>query len=373
MEQDGWQCVFANDICKDKKETYVANFDDEHFYLEDVWELTGKLDALPDSAFLTTASFPCTDLSVAGARKGLKGAQSGTLHAFIEIVELLKKDGRQPPMIMLENVQGFLTSHQGKDVAYTVNELNRLGYVVDIIELDAKHFTPQSRPRVFVFAVVDELAKAVMNVDFDCSPLSAWWQKFNQHPECRTKKIRDVITANPDCSWGLFDLPSLPVRQNSLSDIIEMLPDDSAYWWSAEKTEKLYSQMSDKHKEVLHQMMQGRHFSYGTIYRRIRQGQTRAELRTDGIAGCLRTPKGGSSKQIVIRAGNGSFSVRFLTPREYARLQGVDDSYVLPSRDTAGYFAMGDAVCVPALHWISTNILSNAYNEWVRLELSKAA
>ena len=78
-----------------------------------------------------------------------------------------------------------------------------------------------------------------------------------------------------------------------------------------------------------------------------------AELRTDGIAGCLRTPRGGSSKQILVRAGNGGWGVRLLTPREYARLQGVRDSFVLPKNVNKGYFAMGDAVCVPAIEHLS--------------------
>ncbi|TON82350.1 hypothetical protein CGH50_25955 [Vibrio parahaemolyticus] len=91
---------------------------------------------------------------------------------------------------------------------------------------------------------------------------------------------------------------------------------------------------------------------------------SRAELRTDGIAGCLRTPKGGSSKQILVQVGKGEFKVRFLTPREYARLQGVDDNFVLSSKDTLAYFAMGDAVCVPAITWLTQNSLNVVYDAY---------
>ena len=103
-----------------------------------------------------------------------------------------------------------------------------------------------------------------------------------------------------------------------------------------------------------HQWKNQNKLSYGTLYRRIRNNMTRAELRSDGIAGCLRTPKGGSSKQILVEAGFGRIRFRLLTPREYARLQGVKDQYILPDSVTDGYFAMGDAVCVPVIDWLST-------------------
>ena len=89
-----------------------------------------------------------------------------------------------------------------------------------------------------------------------------------------------------------------------------------------------------------------------------------AELRSDGVAGCLRTPRGGSSKQILIRAGFGRWQVRLLTPREYARLQGVRDSFLLPDNDNKGYFAMGDAVCVPVIEYLSNHVFTPIYDKW---------
>jgi len=121
--------------------------------------------------------------------------------------------------------------------------------------------------------------------------------------------------------------------------------------------------MSDNHKNILNKMIGGSDHSYGTVYRRMRKGKSMAELRTDGFAGCLRTPRGGSSKQILIRAGAGEWKVRLLTPREYARLQGLRDSFKLPSNPNKGYFAMGDAVCVPVIEFIAENILDPLYSE----------
>ena len=85
-----------------------------------------------------------------------------------------------------------------------------------------------------------------------------------------------------------------------------------------------------------------------TAYRRMRAGRQRLEVRFDGLAGCLRTPRGGSAKQIVVVVDRGVLRMRWMTPREYARLQGADD-YTLPENTIQGLFGFGDAVCVPVI------------------------
>ena len=82
-----------------------------------------------------------------------------------------------------------------------------------------------------------------------------------------------------------------------------------------------------------------------------------AELRTDGIAGCLRTPKGGSARQILLVAGHGDVNARLLTPRECARLMGADDFRLNVALNQA-LFGFGDAVCVPVVEWIANNYLN---------------
>jgi DNA (cytosine-5)-methyltransferase 1 len=94
-----------------------------------------------------------------------------------------------------------------------------------------------------------------------------------------------------------------------------------------------------------------------TGFRRIREGQQRLEVRFDGVAGCLRTPRGGSAKQVVLMLRGGELRMRWMTPREYARLQGAPD-YVLPANAIQGYFGFGDAVCVPVIQWIDRNMLT---------------
>lgn len=359
----GWSCAWANDISQDKQETYIENFGNSDFWLGDIWEIAKDPTIVPNNMFLYTASFPCTDLSVAGGRAGLAGSESGTLDALIKILKNKKKSGSLPKVILLENVRGFLTSHKGKDVEQTVQHLSKLGYFVDIIELDAIYFSAQSRPRVFLIAVEETLAKKTMEIKNSLQLFDEWWTHFEKHPYLRSEKVRNIILGNEKLNWALFNIESPEKSSVRLSDIIEIeITEDSELWWGKERQQHVYEQMSANHKATLSKMVASNHYLYGTVYRRTRKGKSMAELRTDGFAGCLRTPRGGSSKQILVRAGKGQWNVRLLTPREYARLQGVRDSFKLPNNLNKGYFAMGDAVCVPVIEFIASNILDRLYS-----------
>ena len=365
LEQDHWQCLFANDLSSDKRETYIENFGNNDFHLDDIWNIAENVEQVPDDIFLYTASFPCTDLSVAGNRAGLAGIHSGTLNAVFESISQKEAINQKPKVVLLENVKGFLTSHKGEDIINTVRLFSELGYYVDIVELDASYFTPQSRQRLFIIAVEQELAQQVMLIKDENAVLDNWWSSFERYPQLRSEKLKNVILKSENLNWGIFDFNFNREINNKLEEVIETdIPRASELWWNDERKANLYQQMSEAHKEKLHSNIDNDAISYGTVYRRMRKGKSTAEYRTDGIAGCLRTPKGGSSKQILIQAGKGSWSVRLLTPREYARLQGVRDSFKLPSNINKGLFAMGDAVCVPVIRFLSENILTPIFNHW---------
>ena len=68
---------------------------------------------IPGRPALATASFPCVDLSLAGHYRGLEGRESSTFFAFAEVLRALGR--RRPPLVLLENVPGFLTSREGRD------------------------------------------------------------------------------------------------------------------------------------------------------------------------------------------------------------------------------------------------------------------
>ena len=100
LEAQGWSIAFANDIDPQKYEMYQEHFQDatDHFYLGDVHKLPS--DCIPNVT-LATASFPCTDLSLAGARVGLSGKQSSAFWGFISKIEGMNE--RKPSLVLLEN------------------------------------------------------------------------------------------------------------------------------------------------------------------------------------------------------------------------------------------------------------------------------
>ena len=146
----GWACLFANDFDAGKAKAYRGNWGDEDFRLADVWSLEAA--ELPGPADLAWASSPCQDFSLAGARAGLAGGRSSAFWGFWRLIEALDGQGRAPRLLVLENVGGILSSHGGMDFAAVCEALGRRGYRFGAVEIDARAFTPQSRPRVFIIA-----------------------------------------------------------------------------------------------------------------------------------------------------------------------------------------------------------------------------
>src|SRR3954452_11457623 len=149
LERGGWSTIYANDIEPEKREIYRALSEQgaDHFELGDIHAINPR--RIPSVA-LATASFPCNDLSLAGMRKGLNGAQSSAFWGFTRLISGMKE--RRPALLLIENVTGFLTSNGGADFENALQALNRLGYDVDPFIIDAAHFVPQSRRRLFVVA-----------------------------------------------------------------------------------------------------------------------------------------------------------------------------------------------------------------------------
>ncbi len=355
LELGGWEVLFANDIDEQKKEMYCANFPDadEHFLLGDIHKIPAR--EIPTVA-LATASFPCNDLSLAGAREGLDGENSSAFWGFIKIIRNMKE--RRPPLVLIENVTGFLSSNEGRDFEDAMLALNDLGYAVDPIILDASRFVPQSRQRLFVVGLKQDATAG---------------EEIHEHffqDSTRPKALADFVFSHPDINWRIRRLPEPPRGNRMLEDVLEKLPGNSEEWWSDDRALYLLNQMSQKHRAIADRMIAGRDWSYGTVFRRVRNERSMAELRTDGIAGCLRTPKGGSGRQILFKAGKGQYHVRLLTPRECARLMGADD-FKIEAENNQALFGFGDAVCVPAVRWIAENYLNPVLDELYATEKAK--
>lgn len=344
LEKAGWNIVFANDIAAEKYEMYSAYFQDTqtHYKLGDIFEL--DVESIPET-ILATSSFPCIDLSLAGNQNGLSGKHSSAFWGFIRI--LREQGKKRPPLVLLENVPGWLTSNKGADFRVTIQALNELGYSCDVYSLNAINFIPQSRPRIFAIGV--RLDKP--NYD---------WDQLSQRPNSLLiSSLRNAILSNPDLNWHFLDTPPPPLQKNDgLSVIIEEMEADDPRWWTQVEIERHLSMMTSLHRERVNKLIKQTKISYRTVYRRMRDNQQRAEVRKGDTAGCLRASRGGSSRQILIVAGNGEIRMRHMTPREYARLQGAPEDYPIPQNIIQALTGFGDAVCVPLIAWIAENILN---------------
>ncbi len=352
LDQAGWTTVFANDIEEEKAEMYRHHFhaSNKELVVDDIHNIGAN--EVPNVT-LATASFPCNDLSLAGGRAGLEGIQSSAFWGFIRILREMRQ--RKPPIVLLENVTGFLSSKEGADFEAALVALNELGYSVDALIIDAVHFVPQSRQRLFVIGRLGGTvtARTCETPDFFESGV-------------RPPALAKFIFEHPAINWSIRQLPMLPNRQQQLEDILEALPDNNAAWWSKERVDYLTNQMSVRHRVLADAMAARRVWSYGTVFRRVRNERSMAELRTDGIAGCLRTPRGGSGRQILFKAGYGRFMARLLSPRECARLMGAEDFLIGASLNQA-LFGFGDAVCVKVVEWIAIHYLNPLFDEQVPL------
>lgn len=336
LERHGFRVVWANDIEPAKQAMYVGQFGVSDFVLNDVRRVRGH--DLPD-VDLATASFPCTDLSLAGYRQGLEGEQSGMFWEFARV--LREMDGRRPRAVMIENVPSFATSHGGEDLRAAVGALNDRGYWCDLLVVDARHFVPQSRPRLFIIGCSEPLQR---QGDFQPStPRPPWIARFQKkHPELRLQALP-------------LDLPEPDGR--TLADVVERMPADDGRWWAPERLARFEAELSPIQRARLESMMNGRALSWATAYRRTRAGKPAWEIRADAISGCLRTARGGSSKQAMVEAGQGDVRVRWMTAIEYAWLQGAEDYNLEDVSSNHALFGFGDAVCVPVIAWLAEHYL----------------
>ncbi|MBA3480261.1 MAG: DNA cytosine methyltransferase [Pirellulales bacterium] len=364
LRQSGWQCVYANDIDAKKRQMYAGHYGDaaaEHYHEGDVWAVDDVLTRIPGRPFLATASFPCTDMSLAGKRRGLAGEQSGALFGFLQVLEQLGE--RRPSVILLENVPGFLTSHDGEDFATAVGELATLGYWVDSFVIDARWFVPQSRPRLFLVGYHrDIVAPPLIAKDLDAEPMADLWQQaIARADRLRPPRLLAAMdNIEPATGWATIDCGNPPRQSRKmLAAIIDA--DDEQVWWNDAEVDRHSDMMFDRHRRQIEALReQGDGPVALTAFRRVREGQQRMEVRFDGVAGCLRTPRGGSAKQIVIVIDRGEVRMRWMTPREYARLQGAG-GFALPENTIQALFGFGDAVCVPVIEWIDRNMLTPVY------------
>lgn len=345
-----WTCLFANDFDAKKGASYVRNWGAQDLALKDV----GALEAqeLPGQAHLAWASFPCQDLSLAGMGAGLGGERSSAFWPFWRLVRQLRREGRAPPLIVLENVCGALTSHRGADFRALCVALSEAQYRFGAVVVDAIEFVPQSRPRLFLIAAATLLSiPGGLLDDHGC----AKW-----HPAA-LREAQAGLSLEAKRAWAWWRLPEPRRRNVGLIDLIEDEP-NGVSWRTPAQIERLLSLMSEVNLEKVDAARKANRRLVGAVYRRTRRDREggklqRAEVRFDDIAGCLRTPAGGSSRQSLIIVEGNRLRSRLLSAREAARLMGLPDAYHLPPRYNDAYHLVGDGVVVPVVRHLAEHIL----------------
>lgn len=345
-----WRCLFANDFDHKKSRVYAKNWGEEHLKTGDIRKL--ETQDIPGQADLAWGSFPCQDLSLAGGGAGLKGDRSGTFWPFWTLMTGLMEEERPPRIIVLENVCGTLTSHKGKDFAAICSALQKAPYRFGAVVVDAAFFVPQSRPRLFVIAVHED--EQIPSGLVGSEPVDPW----HSRALCNAY---DKLSVRAKADWIWWNFPAPPARSSAFADLIEEHP-SSVDWHSPEQTRRLLDMMSDVNREKVEKAKGSGRRMVGGIYKRTRRDEfgrkvQRAEVRFDDVAGCLRTPAGGSSRQLILVVDGDSVKSRLISTRETARLMGLPDEYQLPEKYNEAYHLTGDGVVVQVVRHLAAHVL----------------
>ncbi|MFZ1962771.1 MAG: DNA cytosine methyltransferase [Roseiarcus sp.] len=348
--QHGWRCLFANDFDHKKGAIYRANWRDDSLRIGDVRSI--RADEVPGTADLAWASFPCQDLSLAGGGAGLRGERSGTFWPYWLLIRSIAEAGRAPSTLVLENVCGTLTSHEGKDFRAICAELFKAGYRFGTMVIDAASFVPQSRPRLFIVATRDGLAIPSMTSGVEAD---AGWTTRS------LLRAFEGLPAKQREAWIWWRMPAPAPRVTIFADLIEDDP-IGVVWHTAQETRALLAKMTEVNRAKVDEAIRHGRRVVGAVYKRTRldsDGEKiqRAEVRFDGMAGCLRTPAGGSSRQIVVIVDGRRVRSRLISARETARLMGLPDSYQLPENYNEAYHLTGDGVAVPVVRHVAAHVL----------------
>jgi len=322
--------VWANDICPKKASVFQANHPDTAFRLGPIEDVSGS-DTPP--GVLSWGSFPCQDLSLAGNMAGITSARSGLVWQWLRVMDEM---ATRPPVVVAENVLGLIAAAGGDHYRALHMALVDRGYRVGALVLDSALWLPQSRKRVFVVGILRELHRLTSAVG------GPTW--------CHPPSLVRLAQSLPHWAWWALPEPG------GMAPPLERLLEWDAPCDNAERCARNLALIPERHRAMLDaSIAAGSRVFPG--YKRRRSGSQVLELRFDAVAGCLRTPEGGSSRQLLVLWKDGALHTRLLTVREAARLMGAPDSYQLPGSYNDAYRAMGDAVAVPVTRFLAARLL----------------
>lgn len=303
LQNLGGKCVFTSEWEKQAKKTYKANFGDQPF--GDITKEETK-SFIPDGFDLLCAGFPCQAFSIAGKRGGFEDTR-GTL--FFDVAEIIKR--KQPKAIFLENVKGLRNHNGGKTLATILNVLrNDLGYFVPEPQvINAKDFgVPQNRERIY------------------------------------------IVGFQPSTKVTSFNYPKPLDKKVTFADIKEQKVPATKYFLSTQYVQTLINHKA-RHEG------KGNGFGYAII--------PDNEIANAVVCGGM-----GRERNLVLDHRITDFTptthikgtvnregIRKMTPREWARLQGFPDDFLIPVADASAYKQFGNSVAVPAIQATANQIL----------------
>lgn len=345
----GWTCLYANDWSAPKAETYKANYGEAELHVKDVGEVTA--DEFP-KADLLWASFPCQDHSSAGARSGFKDGSRGNLvFHVLDMLTQVAARGKAPGVIALENVLGLVSAEGGEDFERLLTGLVSIGYRVGAMAIDAVHWLPHSRPRVFIVAVADGM------------PLPAGLTTKRPRGPWYPKALTRALTAQPPAVarhllWWTLPQPSARIVQ--LGDIVEPFGSASERWRTCENVDALLATCRPDDLERLASARRSGAPVYGTAglkrWDRTKQQDRSLLLRTDGVVSCLMGKPDLHYSQLL-RVNGDQASIRPFTIREFARLMGLPSDYRMPPTVRRAAKLSGEGVAVPVVRWLAAHLL----------------
>jgi DNA (cytosine-5)-methyltransferase 1 len=266
-------------------------------------------------------------------------------------MKALRRQGRGPRIITLENVAGLISSNAGGDLERILRAFVDEGFAAGPMLLDAAWWTPQSRPRLMIVAAERALVARTPALTGDGPDAFAHPRRLVRAVERMPLEVRNGLV------W--WRLPAPAPRNVQLADVIEHPPVGTP-WHAPGYTAALLDMMSPLNRAKLAQAASDGRPVVGCLFRRTRplgaERIQRAEIRFD-VAGCLRVATGGSSRQVVVIAEGGSIRSRLLSPREAARLMGLDDAFRLPTALNAALTVCGDGIAAPMVRHVARHVI----------------
>lgn len=173
------------------------------FGVSDITKIHGVDLGIKDTdryCYIMTYSFPCTDLSKAGAQKGMSkgsGTRSGLLW---EVERLLSEMDERPQILLMENVPDVISDKFIDDFREWIAFLESIGYTSAYKVLNATGFDiPQNRDRCFM---VSWLGNA--------------WYEFPE-PHKLTVSLNDFLDDKVDDKYYLTDDQVIALKESSFN------------------------------------------------------------------------------------------------------------------------------------------------------------